>query len=610
MKNRLYPVLLAVIALSAGACDAYLDKGPEENLSIPEAFAERAYAEQWLNNIYSGLPNEMNFHETYSVATFNPFVGSSDEMEVTPGWALPNQINQASISPVDDFMIWANTAEFCRKCNLFLANIHLTPLSQSDKEVWIGEAYFLRAMFNFMALRMYGPIPKWDGIYEISVDFTTIKRAPFEECVEFIVKDCEEAYARLPSYRDANTEGRATAAGAYALKARVLLYAASDLYNGNPDYVNIINSDGEAMFPVYSRDRWVRAADAAKECIDYCEGRLPGSTAHYKLYEATSGDPVDSHYELFVNNWNVEVLFARNIGVTSKGFETYMLPLQHSGLCTYSPTQQMIDSYRMKNGELPFVTDARGEVAYSASGIPTINPASGYTETGFAAADSPDGYWTANVSNMYVDREPRFYAHINFTGSVWKDKVCEFWYSGSDGLKRGEANYTKTGYLIRKFLERYSDVVTNRFSARSWVLFRLGEVYLNYAEALNEAYDQMDPDILIYLNRIRRRGGLDELTGTYSTDEMRILIRQERRVELAFETHRFFDVRRWKIAEYTDNRAIYGLNISEGANLDDAVFYQRTLVENRKFFAPRNYLFPIEKSEIEKSPTLIQNIGY
>lgn len=597
-------MLFAAILPSAASCDKFLDKGPEENLSIQEAFAERAFAERWLSNLYSGLPDEMNFHETYTVATFNPFVGGCDEMEVSAGWAICNLINQSAISSANDWMIWANTAVFARKCNLFLENVYITPIPAGDRDVWIGEVYFLRALFHFMALRMYGPIPIYNTPHDIADDFTIIERRPFEECVEFIISDCEEAIERLPARRDVTSLGRATSVGAYALKARILLYAASDLYNGNSDYANFVNDAGERMFPDYSRDKWVRAAQAAKDCIDYCE-----SSGTYGLYEAGSGDPVDSHYELFYNNWNSEVLFARNVS-TKKFFEIYMLATQHSGVCTYGATQQIVDSYRMSNGRLPFSTDSRGQVAYGVTGQPTVNQASGYTETGFAEADSPDGYWDAGVSNMYVEREPRFYAHINFPGSVWKGKVTETWYSGRDGLQVGGGNTSKTGYLIRKFLERSSDVLTDRLSTRTWIMFRLGEVYLNYAEALNEAHDQVAPDVYEYLNRIRTRGGLEEITDNLSASEMRLLIRQERRVELAFETHRFFDTRRWKIAEYTENGNIYGLDISAGTNVNDTDFYQRTLVETRRFVAPRNYLFPIEKSEIEKSPALSQNPGF
>ena len=596
------------IAFAATSCDEFLDKGPEENMSIEQTFAERAYVERWLYNIYSGIPIEMNFHDE---GARNPFVGGSDEMEITTASTVSNLINISSISPANNFGIWGNTAVYTRKCNLFLENIHLTPISEEEKNQWTGEVYFLRALFNFMAVRMYGPIPKYDKSLTIETDFTTIERATFDECVEFIVSDCEEAIKRLPAHQPANLLGRATAAGAYALKARILLYAASPLYNGNSDYNGFLNAHGQKMFPDYSRERWQRAADAAKECIDFCEGRLPGSTPEYELYEAASGDPVDSHTELFTNNWNSEVLFAFNVG-TNLSFEQCVNPPGQKGLAQYAPTQQMVDAYRMNNGEMAFETDDQGQITYSSSGQPSINATSGYTESGFAATASPDGYWNANVSNMYVNREPRFYAHINFCGQTWKSSSLDMWYSGKDGAGTNGVNRSNTGYLMRKFADEGSNTAsaTPIVSNRTWIWFRLGEMYLNYAEALNEAKDEVDPDVYIYLNAIRQRGGIPEITGTHSSEEMRQLIRQERRVELAFEAHRFFDVRRWKIAESTDNGPIYGMNINAGTSLTDPAFYQRTLVENRKFFSPRNYLFPIERKELEKVPALLQNPGY
>lgn len=607
MKITKYLTLMIAIAFTATACEKFLDKGPEENLSVEQAFGERAYAQQWLYNIYSGIPVEMNFHDA---GPMNPFVGGSDEMEVIVAAAACNLINDSSVSPANDFGIWGNTAVFTRKCNLFLDNVHRTPTTATERSEWIGEARFIRGFYNFLALRMYGPIPIYDHALDIETDFTKIARATFQECVDFIVEDCDDAIKRLPAKQLANRYGRATAAAAYALKARVLLYAASPLYNGNPDYSNFLNANGEKMFPDYSRDRWQAAADAAKECIDFCEGKLPGSTATYKLYEAANGDPKTTHTELFMVNWNSEILYANNVGVNYL-FELCVNPPRQAGHAAYCPTQKIVDSYRMGNGSTPFTTDTHGQVIYSESGQPTINPASGYVESGFTASASPDGYWTSGVSNMYVNREPRFYAHVNFCGAIWKTQPIETWYSGADGMVAGGANHSKTGYIMRKFAEEGGSTVAGTLSKRSWVWFRLGEVYLNYAEALNEAKDAVDSDVYKYLNAIRVRGGLPEITeGSQSPAEMQKLIRQERQIELAFETHRFFDTRRWKIAEYTDTGAVYGMNISKGASLSDPVFYQRTLVENRKFITPRNYLFPIERSEREKDPALLQNPGF
>ncbi|MBQ8484349.1 MAG: RagB/SusD family nutrient uptake outer membrane protein, partial [Bacteroidales bacterium] len=182
---------------------------------------------------------------------------------------------------------------------------------------------------------------------------------------------------------------------------------------------------------------------------------------------------------------------------------------------------------------------------------------------------------------------------------------------GLDGIKTAGANHSKTGYLMKKFADEgaVTGSATPILSNRSWIFFRLGEIYLNYAEALNEAEDTPNADVYEYLNAIRKRGGIPELSGTYSKAQMRTLIRQERRVELAFETHRYFDVRRWKIAEKTENGPLYGMNINAGTSQVDPVYYKRTVVENRKF-DERNYLFPINKDEIEKVPNIIQNPGY
>src|SRR5690606_36456243 len=239
MKRVQYLAMLVSVSLFAVlSCDSYLDKGPEENMSLPEAFAERLYTERFLNNIYSGIPAEMDFHN-FAV---NPFVGGSDEMEVTSAGAVAQLINNGSVSPTNNFPIWGRVAECSSKCNLFLEHIQYTDMSPDAKNVWIGEVHFLRAFFNFLALRMYGPIPIYDHVLDPGTDFTTIERGTYQACVDFIVRDCEEAYRLLPPRQTSADYGRATAAAALALKSRILLYAASPQYNGNPDYAAFVNS--------------------------------------------------------------------------------------------------------------------------------------------------------------------------------------------------------------------------------------------------------------------------------------------------------------------------------------------------------------------------------
>jgi hypothetical protein len=269
-----------------------------------------------------------------------------------------------------------------------------------------------------------------------------------------------------------------------------------------------------------------------------------------------------------------------------------------SGLC---PTQEMVDAYEMSNGMAP-ITD------YNADGTPIINPASGYTESGYASADGPNGYYVAGVSNMYANREPRFYASINFNGASWRGRQIQFYRTGLDGRKGGP-DYTTTGYLMRKFLDPQVDIPQGRFTLKTWIYFRLGEEYLNYAEALNEA-EGPGTEVYDRVNAIRTRVGLPSLPAGLSQDEMRARIQHERRIELAFETERYFDTHRWKIAPATQGRPIHGMNIAEGTSIQDNSFYKRTFVENRVFVSPKHYLWPIPQNEINRNPNLVQNPGW
>jgi hypothetical protein len=173
----------------------------------------------------------------------------------------------------------------------------------------------------------------------------------------------------------------------------------------------------------------------------------------------------------------------------------------------------------------------------------------------------------------------------------------EFWAGGLDG-KKSTGGYSRTGYLMRKMSGPDVDLVQQKYKLKSWIFFRVGEQYLNYAEALNEAGGNAPAsDVFKYVNLIRQRAGMPDLPTTLSQNEMRLRIRAERKIELAFETHRYFDCHRWKIAQYTDARAIHGLNIDASTN----DFYSRRVIEQRVFEAPKHYLFPIPQDDISRS---------
>ena len=378
------------------------------------------------------------------------------------------------------------------------------------------------------------------------------------------------------------------------MKMRILLYRASPFWNGNEDYADFKNAEGQNLFPVaYDANRWKIAADYGRTAIKAIED------GGYKLYRAASDDPLENYRDIFLNHFNDEVLFAKN-------FHNWDWPERCSnpngmgGWSGNNPTQEIIDAYEMEDGSTPIT-------GYNADGSPVINVASGYRESGLFNQDHPKGYHLSGIFYMYAKREPRFYATISYNNAFWKTRRLNFLRGAVDGSKGGP-DYTTTGYLSRKYLdEKGVDILQGRFTNKSWIYYRLGELYLNYAEALNESAGPVE-DVYTYVNAIRNRSGLPDLPEDLNKDQMRERIRHERQIELAFETHRYFDCHRWKIAHITDNRAIHGMDIQATTT---AGFYKRIVVEKRVFETPKHYLWPIRQNEINKAPTLyIQNPGW
>ena len=587
-------VLLIILAFSTSCEGDFLDKAPDEDMTLDDVFMERQYAERFLNGTYNYLPLEIDMVENIGR---NPFVGASDEMEISWLGRYSHQMGAGSWGPVNvQDSHWRESYQAIRRLNIFTERIVETPMDESEKAVWVGEAEFLKAFFYFWMVRIYGPVPIVDQSMETEHDFSTIKRAPLADCIAYIVEKCDNAANLLPVNVQDRDIGKANRAAALALKARALLYFASPLWNGNPDYADFVDTDGVRLFPTADEGRWQIAADAAKVSIEEAE------KAGYQLYQSPSNDPVKNYQEVFTVRNNKEILFARNSGVHSHQ-EMCAAPNGMGGWSGYCPTLQLVDAYEMQDGSKPIL-------GYHPDGTPIINPTSSYQDEGYAAEDHPDGYYLAGVSNAYVNRDPRFYATINFNGAYWRGRQLEFWNSGVDGKSRGGAElYTVTGFLLKKYMDESVNIIQNQFVLKTWNYFRLGESYLNYAEALNEAQGPVT-DVYHYVNAIRNRSGMPPLPSSLSKEEMREKIRHERRIELAFETHRYFDTRRWKIADQTDEDNFYGLNINVGTSLQDDSFYERVFLKSRVFDQNKHYLWPISQNEINKTPTIVQNPGW
>lgn len=587
-------IYISILMLLFSSCQkGFLDKTPTEDMTLEDVFAERQYAERFLNSVYFNLPEELGFHQWYHR---NPFVGASDDLEVTWSGSFSNTMNTGAWNPLNiDQNIWNFNWEAIRKANIFLEQIPQTPMDDVARNVWIGEATFLRAFYHFLLARTHGAIPIADRVYAQDEDFTNVVQRPIDEVAAFIASQCDIAASLLPDRVTNDQLGRPTKSSALALKSRVLLYLASPLWNGNPDYVAFENSVGEKMYPsVIDPTRWAVAAQAANQAIELAEA------AGFKLYQENP-DPVENYHEIFVRNYNSEILFARNLGQNSE-VEGASTPNGMGGWGGYCPTQELVDAYQMENGLSPIL-------GYHSDGRPLINEASGYTEIGYVSEEHDQGWYLPNTQNMYVGREPRFYASIHFSGAHWRTRRIEFWNSGRDGRGSNAADYPVTGYLARKFSDENVNMTERVFVNKSWIYFRLAELYLNHAEALNEA-EGSTPTVYTRINAIRNRAGLPDLPEGLSKEDMRERIRHERRIELAMETHRYFDTRRWKIAEITDSGDFYRMSIDRGTSLTDDSFYQRSFMKRRVFDKNKHYLWPIPQSELNKTPSLVQNPGW
>lgn len=621
MKNKyiktLKYVLVAGVLFTASACNKdFLDQVPDDRLDLNEVFNRKDLSENWLAATYNYIRDET--HRTNDT----PWDVISDDCDVSQR-NNPYRVNLGNWNASSNYWnFWDHYYKGIRTATTFINNIdgNKQILEEREGPNFIkrrkAEARFLRAFFYMELLKQYGPVIII-GDEEISPDLPMtdpkmqLARSSYDECVDYILSELDQAEADLDIdhyYGDQVLEsdmGRASKVLCMAMRSRLLLYAASPLYNGNKDYVDFKNKDGKPLMnTTYDATKWERAAAAAKKLIDYAESS--GKLGLYKKYN-TNGtlNAFLSYRDLFLDVWNIEWILGRNTNNIAS-YQRSCTPRLANGYASLGPTQQLIDAYRMEDGSVPIT-------GYLADGSPIINPESGYSETGFSQYKAVSSSREKTTFNMYVRREPRFYATVTYSGSDWINETStlgireiQLYYTGESG-KAGSHDYSETGYLFRKNVSpTYHPNVTT--ANRAHVMMRYAEILLNYVEALNEA-SPGHPDILKYLNQVRERGGIPPLTGSYTQEQMRQFIRTERRIELAFEHLRYFDTRRWKIAEQTDGGPFYGMNVEAGTSNTDPNFFKRTRFETR-VFRKSFYFFPIPQTEVQRNPNLVQNPGW
>lgn len=635
MKKVFLNLFIPVLMLSVSSCN-YLDVDILDNQkTIEQVFETEETALGALAEVYSYLPSETNW------ADGSPWTGISDELRVTFVGQNGNvhEVNIGAMkanSPLFD--TWGHYYKGIRNATYFMMHVdeivnwrNDSESIESRRERYRYEARALRAFYYFCLFKQYGPLVILPTDKLIDSDATieemTIPRSTVSRTVEFIKEELDACInsGKLPTHRFNQNEydyGRMTVVACRAIKSRLLLYAASDFYNADrtlDSYKNFKDKEGNNLFDYTEAgrlDRWKEAAQAAKDLIDMDIFHL------YRVISTGNAalDAYNSYRGAVQAEWNEENLFGRKDGGWNYHERCVTPSVLNSGCYgAFGPTQQMVDAYFMNNGRLPITgyepKDGNGYVKA------IVNPESGYTEEGFCSDVHPDYGYGAETFNMYVNREPRFYASIAFDNARWIAKnwsnIVRFYYNGNAGLKDNGSrrNVSLTGYLAIKFLSETYNGQTNpaNTSPRNYVYFRYAEILLNYIEALTEIdFETNKSDIFKYINDIRDRAGIpgygDE-AGQISVsngEQMLDLIRAERRVELAFEGHRYFDCKRWLLSEQTDGGSFYGMNVYQGK---DNGYFNRVEYEVRSFL-PKNYLWPLNVNEIYKNEKMVQNPGW
>lgn len=574
--------IVAIIVLAISCKKNPLDITPDGRLTIDGVFNNQIQTEAFLNSVYASIPGYLATYHYY--AFLSPLSDESQDSDVgnevdggvaglwIVGALSPNSdpIGRASAETVNNdhyTFFWAGI----RFANVFLQNIDNANVpDQVNKSRYKAEAQILRAFYYWELIKQYGAFPVVDKPFAAGFDYQTLTRPAFQTDIDFIVKDCDEAIANpdLPiRITQALERGRFSKAVAYAIKSQALLYNASPLWN-----------------PDNNADKWNAAAKASKEALlALTNGNEYVLATNYEGYFLSQADLVASPSDretIYERPGGLPAAARANNSITAK---TGAL---RAGTC---PSQELVDSYDMQVTGQPAITGYQDDDHL----LPIINTASGYNET-----------------DPYKGRDPRFYATVwhnnaqydNISGAG-KLYSLQIYTGGADGLIKTPPNKrnTHTGYYLRKFID--SKQANTLAQTAGWKKYRLAEIYLNYAEAENEASGPIS-DVYSAINTIRSRASMPNLPAGLSKDEMRERIHRERRVELAMEEHRFWDVRRWKMLDQTD-KLVTGMEITKNAN--GTFTYNRFVTERRDAWQDKFRIFPIPIGDASKVADFSKN---
>lgn len=610
-----YNLILLILLITIPSCKKnYLGVSDQlaPELTMDKVFSNPELTRQYYATILSGMPNTSNVILDGSYAGLtgldNPWPATSDELK-----AAQNNVKSIASNGYNpgnaSLGRWIVLYKLIRQANIFLENAKTIPQTGvsdfiSDQEMarMKSVAKFFRAYYHYLLFEQYGPIPIMNKAADPTNTNLDFARNSVDEVVKFISDELTAVAPGLddvvpsPSLATIPTKGVAL-----AVKAKLLVYAASPLYNGGfAEALALKNADGKQLFPAADATKWQKAKIALEDFLTFANGK-------YDLFKLNTGpggsyDPDNSLYRLFIDvDNNKEIIWANPKtswgAVNGEGFDRRVTPRsERSGFNGVGVTQELVDAFGMIDGL-------------------SITESPLYSESGFSVAgDDATGRTQAGTFKMYVNRDPRFYQTVMYQGRKWPISNNPIQFQKGSGNDNSAADNPYTGYLLYK---RYARNVRNegtnpRSQYRPSIIFRLAEFYLLYAEACNEV-NPNDPNILINLDKVRDRAGVPKLSVIKpglvgNKDQLRTAIQNESRVELCTEGQRYFDVRRWMIAEKPGNMQggpATGMNMNS-SNLTVGGFYTRTVFETR-IFNKSMYLYPIPLDEIQKSKLLVQN---
>ena len=588
-KYSIFALALAMGAMTLTSCEDafgnFLDKQPSNELTKAEVLGSFTLLEQNHNDTYNFLLHGANrINNSWLDAATDLAESSIGTSGTRTSFNIGNYYGGGGAAELTS--VWESRYRGIRKCNITINTLEaenadkLRPadlsveLFQTRKANFIAEARFLRAYFYWELFLRYGPVPMVTTELDPNGDLMTgyTERPDLKTFMDFLFKEVKECEAGLKTYAETSDEtyaGEVNQPTARALYVRMMLYMASP------------------RFSAQSGITWQQAADAAKDFLaDYGD--------NYRLETRTNGGVAAYNNAWLLNSYadkNPEVIFFRNdvaIGWSGISTDTPVGEGGQGGLC---PSQNLVDMYDMEDGSAPFTQyDATGAPVY-VNGKPSVNAESGYTD-----------------QNMWKNRDPRLAASVLYQGSEWNGRAINVIYGQSDN-PIGNQNVTPTGYYVRKYIPE--TILSSNHSGtakRLWRIFTYSEILLSYAEALNEAdYAGNKSLVCNLLDQIRHRGGIignvANRADLNSQTAMRNFIHKERTIELAFEEHRWWDVRRWNVAGEALGRDIYGIDVAADGTITRKVAQQRK-------WQVKFYLYPIPEAEVWKIGQDFQNEGW